>query len=192
MVSISQYSPPGIEKQEVEQPYIAIYLRKMLGSRRTTPLSAPSWKELLVSWFGAFSGIGVVAFLTLVYNMPMIVPSFGASALLIYGLPDAPLAQPRNVIGGHIISAICGVTVYALCGLTWWSAALAASLAVLLMLITRTAHPPGGATALGAVLTKASPMYILTPVALGAAILVLVGLITNNLLPERKYPKYWL
>ncbi|MDQ0287104.1 CBS-domain-containing membrane protein [Desulfofundulus luciae] len=191
-MSISPDSPPGIEKQDVGQPYIAIYLRKMLGSRRTAPLSAPSWKELLVSWFGTFSGIGVVAVLTLVYNMPMIVPSFGASALLIYGLPDAPLAQPRNVIGGHIISAICGVTVYALFGLTWWSAALAASLAVLLMLITRTAHPPGGATALGAVLAKASPMYILTPVALGAAILVLVGLITNNLLPERKYPRYWL
>lgn len=192
MVSISPYPPSGIAKQDVKQPYITIYLRKMLGGRRTATLSVPSWKELFVSWFGAFAGIGVVAVLSLVYNMPMIVPSFGASALLIYGLPDAPLAQPRNVIGGHIISAICGVTVYALCGLTWWSAALAASLAVLLMLITRTAHPPGGATALGAVLAGASPLYILTPVALGAAILVLVGLITNNLLPERKYPKYWL
>ncbi|MBE3586132.1 MAG: HPP family protein [Thermoanaerobacter sp.] len=180
-----------MEKRDVELPYIVVYLRKMRGGRRTVPQSAPSWKELLVSWFGAFSGIGVVAALSLVYHMPLIVPSFGASALLIYGLPDAPLAQPRNVIGGHVISAVCGVTVYALCGLTWWSAALAASLAVLLMLITRTAHPPGGATALGAVLAGASPLYILTPIALGAVILVLVGLITNNLLPERKYPKYW-
>ncbi|WP_051617723.1 HPP family protein [Desulfofundulus thermocisternus] len=191
MVSISSYPSPGMEKRDVELPYIVVYLRKMRGGRRTVPQSVPSWKELLVSWFGAFSGIGVVAALSLVYHMPLIVPSFGASALLIYGLPDAPLAQPRNVIGGHIISAICGVTVYALCGLTWWSAALAASLAVLLMLITRTAHPPGGATALGAVLAGASPLYILTPIALGAVILVLVGLITNNLLPERKYPKYW-
>lgn len=192
MVNTSPDSSSAIRNQDGRLPFLTIYLRKMLGSRRTAPLSAPSWKELLVSWFGAFSGIGVVAVLTLVYNMPMIVPSFGASALLIYGLPDAPLAQPRNVIGGHIISAICGVTVYALCGLTWWSAALAASLAILLMLLTRTAHPPGGATALGAVLARVSPMYILTPVALGATILVLVGLITNNLLPERKYPKYWL
>lgn len=182
----------GMEKEKDDRSYITVYFRKMLGSRRTTPLTAPSFRELFVSWVGAFAGIGVVAVLTLIYQMPMIVPSFGASAVLVYGLPDAPLAQPRNVIGGHIVSAVCGVTVYSLFGLSWWSAALAASLAVIMMLITRTAHPPGGATALGAVLTKASPIYILTPVAVGATILVIVGLLTNNLLPERKYPKYWI
>ena len=180
------------DKNENRRSYIAGYFLKMKGSKRTTPLTSPSSLDLFISWFGAFIGIGVVAILSLVYNMPMIVASFGAAAVLIYGIPDAPLAQPRNVIGGHIVSAITGVIIYALFGLTWWSAALAASLAVIMMLITKTAHPPGGATALGAVLTKASPVYILTPVALGATILVIVGIFINNLSPNRSYPKYWI
>jgi len=164
----------------------------MKGERREVPLASPPALDVFISWLGAFAGIGAVAVLALVYKMPMIVPSFGASAVLIYGVPEVPLAQPRNVIGGHIISAATGVTVYALCGLTWWSAALATALAIALMLVTRTAHPPGGATALGAVLGKVSVQYILTPVALGAVILVLIGLLINNLSPHRRYPRYWL
>ncbi|ACX52976.1 HPP family protein [Ammonifex degensii KC4] len=181
---------PNIEEQYVERQRRAAYFRKMTSNRFLALSSASAWGELFASSFGAFVGIGVVAILSLVYHMPMIIPSFGASAVLIYGLPDSPLAQPRNVIGGHAISALCGVAVYSLCGLTWWSAALATSLAVFLMLITRTVHPPGGATALGAVLTKASPMYVLTPVVLGAFLLILVGVVVNNL-SGRKYPKCW-
>lgn len=168
------------------------YLIKMKGTRRTAPLLAPPVADLAVCGLGAFAGIGVVAALSLVYQLPMIVASFGASAVLVYGLPEAPLAQPRNVLGGHLISAATGVSVYALLGLSWWSAALATSLAVVLMLVTRTAHPPGGATALAAVLGKAGPVYIITPVLLGALILVGVGMLTNNLLPRRRYPQYWL
>ncbi|OAT85875.1 HPP family protein [Desulfotomaculum copahuensis] len=171
---------------------VAAYFLKMKGEKRVAPLAAPPALDLFVSWLGAFAGISVVAMLTLVYKMPMLVPSFGASAVLIYGVPEVPLAQPRNVIGGHVVSAATGVVVYALCGLTWWSAAMATALAIALMLVTKTAHPPGGATALGAVLIKASPQYILAPVALGAVILVAVGLLVNNLSPHRRYPRYWL
>jgi CBS-domain-containing membrane protein len=133
-----------------------------------------------------------VAFLSFIYKMPFIVPSLGASAVLIYGAPDVPFAQPRNVFLGHVISATVGVVVYTLIGLTWWSAALATSLAIVMMLLTKTIHPPAGATALIAVLTKASPVYILAPVAAGALVLVIIGLIINNLSPNRSYPKYWL
>lgn len=69
---------------------------------------------------------------------------------------------------------------------------MATSLAIVLMLITGTVHPPGGATALGAVLNQASPIYILTPVAAGAAIMVIIALLVNNLSPNRRYPRYWL
>jgi CBS-domain-containing membrane protein len=77
-------------------------------------------------------------------------------------------------------------------GYSWWSAALATALAIVLMLVTKSTHPPGGATALVAVLTKASWLYIFTPVAAGALILILVGLLINNLSPNRCYPKYWI
>ncbi len=180
---------PVLAKGKLE--IVSKYFRKMKGSKRTAPLYAPPGLDILLSWLGAFLGIGTVAVLSLVYKMPLIVPSLGASAVLVYGIPDAPLAQPRNVILGHTISASIGVICYTFFGLVWWSAALATAMAIGAMLVTKTTHPPAGATALIAVLTKASPIYILTPVGAGAAILVLVGLLTNNLSPNRSYPKYW-
>ncbi|HUW65414.1 MAG TPA: HPP family protein [Spirochaetia bacterium] len=168
------------------------YVTKMKGARRTTPLLPPASLDVLISWLGAFLGIGTVTLLSMVCKMPLLVASFGASAVLVYGVPDVPLAQPRNVIGGHFLSAVTAVIVYAVFGSTWWSISLAVALAIALMLVTHTAHPPGGATALVGVLTKASPSFIFTPVASGAIILVAVGLLTNNLSPNRHYPRYWI
>ncbi|MDA8443157.1 MAG: HPP family protein [Peptococcaceae bacterium] len=170
---------------------IRMYLVKMKGQKRLEPRVRHHHFDVFIAWLGAFLGIGVVALLSLSYHMPLLVASFGASAVLLYGVPDSPLAQPRNVFFGHTISATVGVIAYALLGLNWWSASIATATAIALMLLTHTAHPPGGATALVAVLSKAAPMYILTPVALGAAILIIIALITNNLSPRRSYPMHW-
>lgn len=168
------------------------YFQKMKGKRRDKPLPGLHSFDVFISWLGAFLGISTVAFLTLTYNVPLMVASFGASAVLIYGVPDVPLAQPRNVIFGHILSATTGVIVYSLFGLTWWSTALGCSLSIALMLLTKTTHPPAGATGMVAVWTQQSPMFIVAPVAIGAVILVIIGLITNNISPRRSYPKYWI
>lgn len=168
------------------------YLSKMKGNSRTAPLQAPPVFDIFISGLGAFIGISAVAILALVYKLPMLVASFGASAVLLYGVPDAPLSQPRNVFFGHTVSATVGVVTYMIFGLTWWSAALATAVAIIVMLITKTSHPPGGATALVAILNKAHPAYILTPVAAGAIILIVIAIITNNLSPNRSYPRYWI
>jgi len=183
---------PNVRKETTVTTTLTSYLMKMKGKRRTSTLSATSGKELLITFIGATLGIGVVTVLAMVYRMPLLVPSFGASATLIYGAPAGPFAQPRNVILGHILSATVGVGIYALFGLTWWSATLATALAIVAMLFTKTTHPPAGATAMIAVLTKASPAFILTPVAIGAMILVLIGLIVNNISSKRSYPNYWI
>jgi len=183
--------PSSIGGEERVAPLIR-YLAKMKGTRRTTPLLAPARFDVFISWLGAFLGIGTVTALTLVYKMPLLVASFGASAVLVYGVPDVPLAQPRNVIGGHFLSAVTAVTVATIFGSTWWSIALGVALAIALMLVTHTAHPPGGATALVGVLSKASWSFIFTPVTAGALILVGVALLTNNLSPNRRYPRYWI
>ena len=183
--------PSGDPAPESRRPFRQ-YLAKMKGTKRTSPLPRPHHREVFISWLGAFVGIGLVAWLSLVYKMPLLVASFGASAVLIYGVPETPLAQPRNVIGGHFLSAVTAVLLSALFGATWWSIALGVSLAIALMLITHTAHPPGGATALVGILTKAHPSFILAPVTLGAVLLVMVGLLSNNLSPGRHYPKHWL
>ncbi|KAG5175630.1 HPP family protein [Tribonema minus] len=134
------------------------------------------------------------------------VGSFGATAVLLYAAPMSPLTQPRNLLGGHILSAIVGVTVRILiteqlCGAhgadcRWLGCALAVSISILIMLFTDTLHPPGGATALIAamgspVIDDMGYMFVLVPAASGALLMLLVCLVINNLDPYRSYPQYW-
>lgn len=127
----------------------------------------------------------------------MLIGSFGASAVLIYGAIKSPLAQPRNLIGGHVISAIAGVACYKLFGPNLWLASsMAVATAIALMHITKTLHPPGGATALIAVIGgdqvhNLGFLYPIMPVASGAGVMLLIALIVNNLSENRRYPEFW-
>jgi CBS-domain-containing membrane protein len=127
----------------------------------------------------------------------MLIGSFGATAAMIFGLPFSPYAQPRNVIGGHLVAAVCGVTARELAGgLPWLACGLAVACAVYLMHKTRCFHPPGGATALIAVIggrevCALGYSYALMPVGAGMLFMVLLGTVINNLLPGRRYPMYW-
>lgn len=167
------------------------YLHKFKGQKRTTALVAPPPIDIIITFIGAFLGISFLSILFFVYHAPLLVAPMGASAVLIYGVPDAPLAQPRNVILGHTFSAIIGVITYHLFGISWWSVTLGTSLALIVMMLTKTTHPPGGATALFAILSAAGPMYIFAPILMGSIIMVLFGVIVNNLSPNRSYPRYW-
>ncbi|KJR45989.1 CBS-domain-containing membrane protein [Desulfosporosinus sp. I2] len=166
------------------------YISKMKGYKRSTPLVSPPTLDVIITWVGAFVGITAIVFYSQKFDVA-VVTSFGASAVLIYGVPDAPLSQPRNVFFGHTLSAAAGVATFMMFGLTWWSPALGTALALVVMLLTKTTHPPGGATALFAVLSKANSSYIVTPIAAGAVILIIIGLLVNNLSPNRHYPRYW-
>lgn len=153
------------------------------------------------SWLGSAIGIGLCGLLSVQFFEPrastLLIGSFGASAVLIYSAIRSPLAQPRNLIGGHVISALVGITCYELLGDVWISSSLAVSLAIVFMMLTDTVHPPGGATALIAVIGGDSIhtlgfLYALFPVAAGAVILLIVALLVNNLSTARRYPEYWL
>jgi len=170
--------------------FLISYMTKMKGFKRTTPLVAPVPLDMVLSILGTLLGITVIVLLSNWFDMSVIA-SFGASAVLVFGTPDAPMAQPRNVIFGHTLSAAAAVATVMMFGLTWWSPALGTALALFIMLVTKTTHPPGGATALFAILSQAQPSYILTPIMAGAVILVVIGLIVNNLSPNRHYPRYW-
>jgi CBS-domain-containing membrane protein len=130
--------------------------------------------------------------------MTLLIGSFGASAVLVYGAIKSPLAQPRNLIGGHVLSGLAGVACYQLFGnMVWLAAAMAVSLAIVVMLATKTLHPPGGATALIAVIggTKIHNLgflYAFIPAGMGAVILLVIALLVNNLSKSRKYPEYWV
>lgn len=175
------------------------YWQKMQGNGQSPP--RVHLAEVLWSWVGSFLGIAAVSVLH--YKMVdqqglmLLIGSFGASAVLVYGAVRSPLAQPRNLIGGHVLSALVGVTASQWLGTwPWLAAAVAVSTAIALMHCTRTLHPPGGATALIAVIGgesvhKLGYLYVLMPAALGAGIMLVIALLINNLAPSRKYPEFW-
>lgn len=154
--------------------------------------------DILWTFLGAFFGIGAIGFLSSQYftatDSLFLIGSFGATAVLIYGATNSPLAQPRNLVGGHLISALVGVTMFKLVpDQLWLSSALSVSLSIVLMQITKTVHPPGGATALianiGSEKIKALGfMYVLSPVLSGVIILLIIALIFNNIPKNRFYP----
>jgi CBS-domain-containing membrane protein len=160
--------------------------------------------DILMSWIGGFCGIFAVtvpaAYLHVASPAVIgLIGSFGASAVLIYGLPRAELAQPRNFVGGHIVSATVGVATYQLIGhYLPLAAAVAVATAIAGMHLTRTLHPPGGATALiavtgGPTVYRLGFEYVAAPVAVGVAMMLVVALLVNNVTPHprRNYPHYW-
>jgi CBS domain-containing membrane protein len=158
------------------------------------------YKEHFWSFLGAFFGIGIIAFiqshaLSETENI-FLIGSFGASSVLIYGAIQSPLAQPRNLVGGHVISALVGVTVYKFVpDIIWLSAPLAVAFSIVLMQYTKTLHPPGGATALIAVsstgkIPELGYGYVWSPVLTGCIILLIVALVFNNMTSNRKYPTH--
>lgn len=175
------------------------YIEKMKGSTQSPP--AVGTGEVIWSWIGSFLGIAAVALLHYKImdekGLSMIIGSFGASAVLVYGAIRSPLAQPRNLMGGHILSALVGVTAFRVFSAEpWIAAALAVSLAIALMHLTKTLHPPGGATALIAVIGSDTIhalgyWYVLIPVGLGALTMLIIALLVNNIPENRRYPEFW-
>ncbi|MBW8002939.1 MAG: HPP family protein [Planctomycetes bacterium] len=175
------------------------YVKKMKGGHKSP--SKVNLLEILWAWIGSFIGIAVIAYINqkimVTTDQIMLIGSFGASAVLIYGAIKSPLAQPRNFVGGHIISAVIGVTVYKLFpGTSWLAAALAVATAIAAMHATKTLHPPGGATALIAVI--GSPkihamgyLYTIIPVGVSIIIMLILALLINNISKTRKYPMSW-
>lgn len=176
------------------------YFKKMKGTTKSPPLVGLT--EILLAWIGAFFGIAAVSLINYQIlektDLVMIIGSFGASAVLIYGAIKSPLAQPRNLMGGHVFSAIVGVVAYnTLNDHMWLAASAAVATAIALMHATKTLHPPGGATSLIAVIGSQKIhdlgyLYAIIPVGLGAAIMLAVALLVNNIPKNRRYPEFWL
>ncbi|MCT7444347.1 HPP family protein [Aliarcobacter cryaerophilus] len=151
------------------------------------------------AWIGSFLGIIAISYFHMDIlddkDLTLVVGSFGASAVLIYGVPNSPLSQPRNLIGGHLLSAIVGVISYKLFSSNLFLAtAIAVSTSILIMQLTLTLHPPGGATSLIAVIGgeqihELEFFYILIPVFSGALILFLIAFVINNIPKNRAYPE---
>ena len=159
-----------------------------------------SHTEKLISAAGGFLGILVTVVLctsTLgIHGAILIIPSMGASAVLLFAVPHSALAQPWSLVGGHLLSAFIGVSCALLIPPPALAAAAAVGLAIGAMYYARCVHPPGGATALVAAIggpgvSALGYQFLLTPVLINILAIALVAVLFNALFPWRRYPACW-
>lgn len=175
---------------------------KKIGNLLFGSWKRPTFMWMLISGIGGFLGIFMIERIGKLVKFGdqvslFLIGSFGASAVLAYGAPQAPFSQPRNLIGGHCVSAFVGVSVFLFFGdQSIFACPLAVSMAIIAMQLTGTVHPPGGATALIAVIGGSSVQelgywYVLCPVAIGTIIMVGVAMAVSKFSkdPARRYPK---
>ncbi len=160
---------------------------------------AASHKEILIAGIGSLLGIAAIYIISSSLlsssEAVYIIPSMGASAVLLFAAPHAPFSQPWNLLTGHTVSAFVGVLATLLISDIAVAAPLGVGLAVMAMHYTRSIHPPGGATALAAIIGSANLkslgfMYILTPVLLNTVTILIIALLFNGLFRNRRYPLY--
>ena len=161
------------------------------------PANTASLTEKLISGVAAFLAILLIMLISQMLipkqNLPVIVASFGASAVLLFAIPLGPFSQPWSLVGGHLISAFVGISVAKLVPDISFAAALAVGLSTSIMYITSCLHPPGAATALSAVVSGSTVLdmgyeFMLFPVAINVFVMLGFALVINNLLPNRYYP----
>jgi len=167
-----------------------LFLGKMKGSGKSPLKILP--KNAFIGTLGGFIAIAILALLTDLTLEAWIMAPFGASCVLAFGVWDAPLSQPRNIIGGHLISTFVGLAMFHLFGQGFIVMAAGVGLAIGIMMLTKTTHPPAGANPLVVITAGSSWSFIFTPVLIGAIVIVLVALIINNLDEKRKYPTFWI
>ena len=157
--------------------------------------SQPSFKrwEPFRSFIGGLIAVSCLGILSNISNYSLLIAPFGASTVLLFGVPNSPLAQPRNLILGNFTGAISAVLCVFFLGSSPLSSGIAVGLAIALGQAFRCLHPPAGAVALLGVLLKASPTFILTPVLSGSLILLGIALVFHRFQrKEPSYPLHWL
>lgn len=173
----------------IQQSAFTHYLQKMKG-QSTSPLKVNT-KDALTGLIGGSTAIFLLIYLTKLTNTEWLMAPFGASCVLVFAVWNAPLSQPRNIIGGHLISASIGLLLYHLFGAESWTLALGVGLAIACMMLTKTTHPPAGANPIIVILGGYGWSYLVTPVLIGTIIIVIVALLINNLRSDRHYPTFW-
>jgi CBS-domain-containing membrane protein len=188
------------------QTLFRAYALKIGGKDRNPPLKIAARSQLfssLVSLVGALIGIIIIGLITSYFLLPLLIAPLAASAVLLFSVYDSPLAQPRNAILGHLLSALIG-SVTSIVYFFYFAdggsndryiwIAISVATSIFAMRILHLTHPPAGATAFlasTAIKDLNSFVLFLMPVTVGILILVAVAIIFNNAIPKRRYPVYW-
>lgn len=157
-------------------------------ARRAAQPKLP-WHTILAASLAGSLTIGILGLAGDVAEIPLLIAAFGSSCVLIFLLPEAPLSQPANVVGGHCIAAAAGLAMHSVLPTAWWSIGLAVGLAMALMATTRLIHPPAGGTPIAIMLTHEGWSYLFVPVLLGAVVLSACGLAYRFIVKRCQQPR---
>ncbi len=145
-------------------------------------------KRIFTSSIGSMLGIGTVAYVSTITGVNFIMPPLGATCFIAFVIPDSAFAQPRNIIGGHVISSIVGILCSYCFGQQCWAYALGVGVAIAAMQLLRILHPPAAANPILVMLEWGLSLDILlAPVLIGSSILALVAVIFNKFVIKHRY-----
>ena len=155
-----------------------------------TKLKKKLLKKAFFAGFFSTLTIGILAILT--YKSPFglfIAASFGSSMVLLFGFPESPFAQPKNVFFGHLVSASVGIFFVNLIPLPIYiSIAFAVGIGIFLMIMLDVVHPPAGGNPILVIIGSVSYDYLIFPVITGCIIIILLAIFINKLILKKKYP----
>ncbi len=152
---------------------------------------APLLPGAVLAGVGTFIAIAALGGLAAVSGQPLVLGSFGASCVLLFGFPASPFSQPRNLLGGHLLTTTVGLVFLSLFGPGWLAMAGAAAVAVALMILTRTVHPPAGSNPVIIFMGHAGWSFLIMPTALGAGTLLVIAWLLWRAKKPGAWPVRW-
>lgn len=160
-------------------------MRRFVRRHQPPPCRRSAWKAAL----GSLIGIGFIAWLGDLSGVSLLIAPFGATCVLLFALPDSPLSQPANVIGGHLLSTAISLVLDGLLPDTLWATAVAVGVVILVMGLMRLTHPPAGADPLVVMHSHPGAEFLLVPMLAGSIALVIIAVIVHRLPPRtQRYP----
>ena len=144
----------------------------------------------LYSFFFSTITIGIISFVTFQTNYSLLMGSFGATMVLIFGFPESPFSQPKNIFFGHLITSLVGILTYKYIFLSIYVViALSVGLGIFFMILFNVTHPPAGGNAIIIILLENTSFeFLLFPVSIGTIFIIFCGVLLNRLLLKKKYP----
>jgi CBS-domain-containing membrane protein len=140
------------------------------------------------SGVGAVLAISLVGLMAVLTHLPMLIAPFGATAVLLFGQPKSPLAQPANILGGYLIAAIVSSAALWLFPGSWVVAAAAVGISIATMAILRVTHPPAGAIPLVAFASHFNLPMLTAVVLAGSILMITIGVLHHRIPPQQQYP----
>ena len=147
-------------------------------------------KKSIISTIFSIITIGVLTLLTYKTEYGIfLIASFGSSMVLLYGYPESPFAQPKNIFFGHLLTSLVGIIFLNLIPLPIYiTIPFAVGIGVGLMILLNVTHPPAGGNPIIVIIGSVSLDYLITPIILGSLIILVFGIILNRLILKKKYP----